>query len=86
MPGVRQGPRVLVANANVRRIGASQMTTPEEKLKTGTVRVIYPHRCPHYILVPEHYREDGICKCNDPGALEMREWGYKWSRKKGLWV
>lgn len=50
------------------------------------IREIFPHRCPHYILVAEHYREDGICKCADPGALEMRAWGYKWSRKKGLWV
>jgi hypothetical protein len=62
------------------------MENEAERLKTAQIVTIYPHRCPHRILVPGHYRADGICKCNDPGALEMRSWGYKWSRKKGLWV
>lgn len=36
-------------------------------------------RCPHYIMVPEHYRDDGSCKCDDPQEQEMmtREWGYR---------
>jgi len=35
-------------------------------------------RCPHLILVPEHYRTDGSCKCDDPEeqAMMVREWGY----------
>lgn len=35
-------------------------------------------KCPFYILVPEHYREDGTCKCNDAEerAKMIREWGY----------
>jgi len=34
--------------------------------------------CPYVIMVPEHYRPDGSCKCNDPEeqAMMIREWGY----------
>lgn len=52
----------------------------------GNIRLISQsdiRRCPHVILVPEHYREDGSCKCNDPNAAEMAEWGYTW--KEGAW-
>ena len=36
-------------------------------------------KCPHVIMVPSHYREDGSCKCNDPKeqAMMIKEWGYK---------
>jgi len=35
-------------------------------------------KCPFVIMVPEHYREDGSCKCNDPEHRKMmiKEWGY----------
>lgn len=35
-------------------------------------------RCPFFILMPEHYREDGTCKCDNPEHREMmiREWEY----------
>ena len=35
-------------------------------------------KCPYYIMVPEHYRTDGSCKCDDPDeqAMMIREWGY----------
>lgn len=42
-------------------------------------------RCPHYIFVADHYREDGSCKCDDPNETVMREWGYHWSEKAGVW-
>ena len=34
--------------------------------------------CPFVIMVPEHYREDGSCKCDDPEHRKMMiaEWGY----------
>lgn len=34
--------------------------------------------CPHAIMVPAHYRDDGSCKCDDPDeqAKMIREWGY----------
>lgn len=36
-------------------------------------------KCPHCIMMPSHYREDGSCKCDDPKeqAMMIREWGYK---------
>jgi hypothetical protein len=36
-------------------------------------------KCPHVILMPEHYREDGSCKCDDAveRARMIKEWGYK---------
>lgn len=40
--------------------------------------------CPHFIMVPEHYRADGSCRCDDPGHKEMRTWGYRWRR--GRWA
>ncbi len=34
--------------------------------------------CPHVIMMPEHYRDDGSCKCDDPEhrAMMIREWEY----------
>jgi hypothetical protein len=42
-------------------------------------------RCPHVIMMPDHYREDGTCKCNDPNEKVMREWGYRWDKKAKVW-
>ena len=35
-------------------------------------------KCPFYIMVPEHYRQDGYCKCDDRyhRNKEMKSWGY----------
>lgn len=35
-------------------------------------------RCPFLIMLPEHYRDDGTCKCNCSTERErmIREWGY----------
>lgn len=41
--------------------------------------------CPHFILVPEHYRDDNSCRCDDPTHVEMREWGYAWSETERRW-
>lgn len=40
-------------------------------------------KCPHCIMVPEHYRTDNTCKCDDPNETVMAEWGYVW--KDGQW-
>ena len=34
--------------------------------------------CPFFIFIPDHYREDGSCKCDDPTerAMMIAEWGY----------
>ena len=35
--------------------------------------------CPHFIMMPDHYREDNSCKCDDLAERKrmIREWGYK---------
>lgn len=40
-------------------------------------------KCPHFIIVAEHYRADQTCKCDDPEHKVMKEWGYKW--RNGQW-
>lgn len=35
--------------------------------------------CPHCIMVPEHYRENGTCRCDDPTHIVMADWEYKWN-------
>lgn len=44
---------------------------------TGRMRDI--RRCRFTILMPEHYREDGSCKCDDRDYRNhmIRHWGYK---------
>jgi hypothetical protein len=56
--------------------------------KERNVRVIKRStimKCPHVILVADHYRADGTCRCNDPHAPMMKEWGYTWNGEKGVW-
>jgi hypothetical protein len=43
-------------------------------------------RCPHVIMMTEHYQDDGTCYCHEPTATVMREWGYRWSTKQGRWI
>ena len=35
-------------------------------------------KCPYVILVPDHYRADGSCKCSNAKERKMmiKEWGY----------
>ena len=35
--------------------------------------------CPFYTLLPEHYRDDGTCKCSNAEhrKLMIKEWGYE---------
>lgn len=37
-------------------------------------------KCPHAVMVPEHYRDDGTCKCDDPEHRQevmIKKWGYR---------
>jgi hypothetical protein len=52
--------------------------TDERHIRQADVRA-----CPHFILSPEHYRENGSCRCDDPEADSMKEWGYTWMN--GMW-
>ena len=42
--------------------------------------------CPYYIFLPEHYREDGTCRCDDANHVEMVEAGYTWDEEVGRWT
>ena len=59
----------------------------EDQLKNGTVYTMKQtdvHNCPHYIMMPNHYRDDGTCKCNELGHQDMLALGYVWDGKS--WV
>lgn len=45
-----------------------------------------PLDCPHCIMVFEHYRENGTCKCDDPNDAKMASWGYAWDDKIKQWI
>lgn len=47
--------------------------TDTRELKQSTIG-----SCPFYIFMPEHYHEDGSCKCNNAEHRRMmiKEWGY----------
>lgn len=42
--------------------------------------------CPHALMVPEHYRIDQSCRCDDPTHTSMRAWGYVWSETERRWT
>jgi hypothetical protein len=54
-------------------------TVSEERL----IRQADVRACAHFILLPEHYRENGTCRCDDPEAGEMLLAGYVW--RDGRW-
>lgn len=41
--------------------------------------------CPFFIMMFEHYREDGSCRCDDPEHTEMATWGYTWNNNTQRW-
>lgn len=43
-------------------------------------------KCPHCILMPQHYFPDGTCRCKDREHKEMEEWGYEWSESERYWA
>jgi hypothetical protein len=53
-------------------------------VKTWVMQQSMIKACPHFILVPDHYRADGSCRCYDPTATVMAEWGYRWDGSQ--WV
>lgn len=74
--------KVTVANVRgERNMGDVQFSTLHPDGTVTNVRTIKQSdiaKCPHFIMVPEHYREDGTCKCNDPveQARMIKDWGY----------
>jgi hypothetical protein len=43
-------------------------------------------KCPHFIMDPVHYRDDGTCRCNDPDHKIMATWEYVWDDAQRLWM
>jgi hypothetical protein len=43
-------------------------------------------KCKFFILSPDHYRDDGSCKCNDREhrAMMIRDWGYTEEHFEGI--
>lgn len=52
--------------------------TPDGLTNVRVMRQSNLMSCPFTILVPEHYRPDGTCLCDDPEerARMIREWEY----------
>lgn len=54
----------------------------EEILKHGTIRYIHQAailKCPFAIMMPEHYNDDGTCKCTDKhhrDTVMIPQWEY----------
>ena len=64
----------------------SKMEMRDGKMVETNVREIKQSdmmKCPHFIMVAKHYRDDGSCRCNDKAHTEMKAWGYKW--RGGSW-
>ena len=47
-------------------------------VRTYSMKQSMIRACPHVIMLPEHYRQDGTCRCDDPAHVSMSEWGYEW--------
>lgn len=60
--------------------------TPDGRESNGLIKQSDIGKCPHVIFMPEHYRADGTCKCNDPDEKIMKEWGYRWDDKQEQWT
>ena len=61
----------------------------EEQLKHGKMVILKQSdmlKCRFAIMMPEHYRQDGTCKCNDPEHRKMmiRDWEYTEKDFKGI--
>lgn len=41
--------------------------------------------CRFFILDPEHYRDNGTCRCDDPDHEIMDAWGYVWDNTMERW-
>lgn len=60
---------------------------PDGKLIETNIREIKQSdmlKCPHCIMMQQHYRSDGSCKCSDPNETVMAEWGYEWNGS--VWI
>lgn len=71
----------MIRFSNMKLDGDTLVETESREISQSVIRA-----CPHFILVADHYRADGTCRCDDPSAKIMRKWGYRWDRKKKQWI
>jgi hypothetical protein len=69
-------------------LGSGRPVKQPVRVSNGVKTFVMQHteirNCPHVIMVPEHYYEDGGCRCTDPDHLSMAEWGYEWNGER--WI
>lgn len=60
--------------------------TPESLQDVREIRQSDIRACPFVIFTPDHYREDGSCKCDDPAerARMIADWGYAAEQFAGI--
>ncbi len=76
---------VIMRNKKEMKMMTFGTITPDGKLtNTHEIKHADIGKCPHYIMVFEHYNNDGSCRCNDKTHTIMKEWGYTW--KDGKWI
>ena len=61
-----------------------QPVSDEGGVRTYVMQQSMIRACPHFIMVPEHYRADGSCRCDDPTHTVMADWEYTWDGSQ--WV
>jgi len=61
------------------------LLSTDNNLSVFTISQAAIKRCPHFILVPDHYRYDNTCRCDDPTHIEMIGYGYIWNETKSKW-
>ena len=84
---LRDGTTIWVRETLIGREKMIKFMKVDASGRPGPIRDIAQEdilKCPHYILMEQHYRDDGSCRCNDSTHFEMAEWGYMWNGS--LWV
>ena len=56
----------------------STFTSDGEETNRREIAQVSIQTCPHAILVADHYRDNGTCKCDDKDeqAMMIKKWGY----------
>lgn len=72
---------VNAIGSTAREYGAGDLNAALNRTKRAVVRIIKTSQikaCRFCILLPEHYRKDGSCKCDDPQhrSQMISDWGY----------
>lgn len=69
---------MTTTNGNGHEVRFSEMDASGVESNVRVIKQSDLQRCPHTILVADHYRDDGSCRCDDPDHLVMAEWGWVW--------